>query len=71
MRLEITKETNANVLNDWDYRKVGTDRWAVRSGVARESFWSHQPDGVPSVSAKVPPSGTTEGGHSLLQNKLL
>ena len=64
-------KSNTNVFNDLDYRKVGTDRRAVRSGVAREFFWRHKPDGAPSVSSKVPPSGTTEGGHALPQNKWL
>ena len=53
-------------MNDLDTRKVGTDRRAVRSGVVREFFWSHQPDGAPSVSSK---ALATEGGHALPQNK--
>ena len=59
-----------NALNDLDYRKVGTDRRAVRSGVARGGAEAISLMACPACPAKVPPSGTTEGGHVLSQNKL-
>ena len=61
-----------NDLNDLDYKRIGTDRWAVRGEWGRFGFelLSFSLDGPPSVSSKVP-SGTTEGAHSLPRYALL